>query len=328
MANRLKNMRLTSVDLVRNGANQEADICLFKSADPEEDPVQPTTEEKNIFKRFINWMRENHADDPQDDEETVEKDYSTFNSLNAARESNEKLWQYTNALTESIRSIQMDQDLSKDQKYQLMVESLDQFDAAMDDLIEILSGTTPGGLAKSDPEEDVEKFNPYHGADGRFSSAGGGGKFYATPGKSKAHDLAIEREAKRNAAGGGAAAGAGGSKDGGKGQAKFDDDKQTKEVQNIKGYVGDDKVYDEIDSKLSPLFGDGKDTRLYDYDLEYGGIDKVSFFGADEVSNGKTTALVSFWAKDVTTGKRVGMEDQIEVRVVRKSADFDEIEEV
>lgn len=177
MATKLKNMRLTSVDLVRNGANQEADICLFKSADPEEDPVQPTTEEKNIFKRFINWMRENHADDPQDDEETVEKDYSTFNSLNAARESNEKLWQYTNALTESIRSIQMDQDLSKDQKYQLMVESLDQFDAAMDDLIEILSGTTPpGGLAKSEPEEEeVEKFNPNHDSTGRFASSGGSG---------------------------------------------------------------------------------------------------------------------------------------------------------
>ena len=40
MANMLKNMRLTSVDLVARGANQEADICLFKGldADPEENP--------------------------------------------------------------------------------------------------------------------------------------------------------------------------------------------------------------------------------------------------------------------------------------------------
>lgn len=160
MATKLKNMRLTSVDLVRNGANQEADICLFKSADPEKDPVQPTTEEKNIFKRFINWLRENHADDPQDDEEAVEKDYTTFNSLNAARENNEKLWQYTNALTESIRSIQMDQDLDKDQKYKLMVQSLDQFDAAMDNLIEALSGATPtAGLAKSEEEDEEDAWD-------------------------------------------------------------------------------------------------------------------------------------------------------------------------
>ena len=30
MATKLKNMVLTSVDLVREGANQEADIALFK----------------------------------------------------------------------------------------------------------------------------------------------------------------------------------------------------------------------------------------------------------------------------------------------------------
>ncbi len=31
MAAKLTNLKLTSVDLVRSGANQEADICLFKS---------------------------------------------------------------------------------------------------------------------------------------------------------------------------------------------------------------------------------------------------------------------------------------------------------
>ena len=138
MASKLKNMRLTSVDLVRNGANQEADICLFKSADPEEDPAQPTTEEKNIFKRFINWLRENHAEEDLDDEETVEKDYTTFDSINATRESNEKLWQYTSALTESIRSIQMDHELDKDQKLQLMDQSLEQFDEAMKAMFGVL----------------------------------------------------------------------------------------------------------------------------------------------------------------------------------------------
>ena len=39
MANMLKNMMLTSVDLVGRGANQEADICLFKGMDT--DPDQP-----------------------------------------------------------------------------------------------------------------------------------------------------------------------------------------------------------------------------------------------------------------------------------------------
>ncbi len=40
MASKLKNIRLTSVDLVRSGANPEADICLFKSLrTPEERTV-------------------------------------------------------------------------------------------------------------------------------------------------------------------------------------------------------------------------------------------------------------------------------------------------
>lgn len=39
MATKLKNMRLTSVDLVRRGANQEADICFFKGLnEPHDDP--------------------------------------------------------------------------------------------------------------------------------------------------------------------------------------------------------------------------------------------------------------------------------------------------
>lgn len=33
MATKLKKMHLTSVDLVRAGANQKADICLYKSAE-------------------------------------------------------------------------------------------------------------------------------------------------------------------------------------------------------------------------------------------------------------------------------------------------------
>lgn len=43
MATKLKNMRLTSVDLVPAGANQEADICLFKSLDGEDPNKQVPT---------------------------------------------------------------------------------------------------------------------------------------------------------------------------------------------------------------------------------------------------------------------------------------------
>ena len=54
------------------------------------------------------------------------------------------------------------------------------------------------------PDNTVRKFNPYHGPDGRFTHANGAHSFTYAPGKSKAHDLAIEREKKRQAAAGGA----------------------------------------------------------------------------------------------------------------------------
>ena len=41
---------------------------------------------------------------------------------------------------------------------------------------------------------EVEKFNPYHGADGRFTSGSGATSFTYKPGASKAHDAAISRE--------------------------------------------------------------------------------------------------------------------------------------
>ena len=53
MATKLKKMILTSVDLVRAGANQEADICIFKSLDgaPADNlPAEPRTDSRTVSK--------------------------------------------------------------------------------------------------------------------------------------------------------------------------------------------------------------------------------------------------------------------------------------
>lgn len=53
MATKLRNLKLTSVDLVRAGANQEADICLFKSLDgePHENtPAEPPKATRTVSK--------------------------------------------------------------------------------------------------------------------------------------------------------------------------------------------------------------------------------------------------------------------------------------
>ena len=51
------------------------------------------------------------------------------------------------------------------------------------------------GVAKTfDEIVEVAKFNPYHDAKGRFSTADGAASFTYSPGKSKAHDNAIARQ--------------------------------------------------------------------------------------------------------------------------------------
>ena len=53
MATLLKNMKLTSVDLVARGANQEADICLYKGLDPDgaENPDTQAPEAPSMIRK-------------------------------------------------------------------------------------------------------------------------------------------------------------------------------------------------------------------------------------------------------------------------------------
>ena len=158
MATKLKNMRLTSVDLVRNGANQEADICLFKSADPAEAPAEapteaPTESETNIIKRFINRLRKN----------STEGEYEPENPIEKADEQPDLADIYKSALTVSLQSIAADETLTADEKNDMIAKSLNEYHEAMVDL-----------LAFSEPEDEVGKANPYHDALGRFTTGGGG----------------------------------------------------------------------------------------------------------------------------------------------------------
>lgn len=65
--------------------------------------------------------------------------------------------------------------------------------SSFDYIVEVAKG-------RYDTIVEVEKFNPYHDARGRFSSADGATSFTYAPGRSKAHDLAIQREKERQAA--------------------------------------------------------------------------------------------------------------------------------
>lgn len=151
MATKLKNMKLSSVDLVKAGANQEADICLYKSAETEE-PAQeateaPTEAEKNIFKRFLGWLHESLTDFDYEPESPIEKGDDIDPNLEPADI-------YKSAIIESIQSIAADETLSDVEKSDMIEESLTQYHEKM---------------------VELAKINHNHDALGRFASGSSGG---------------------------------------------------------------------------------------------------------------------------------------------------------
>lgn len=157
--------------------------------------------------------------DPKETLEQLHKSIQTFGTLQMAAESRDKLYQYNNALMESIHSIISDCDCDKATKLETFNTSIDQFAAAMKDLFpQLVSGEVvkadevppkENPISKTDPNRydrivEVEKFNPYHDRRGRFSQANGAASFtYRTkdPGKQHWADNAIAREKERDAAG-------------------------------------------------------------------------------------------------------------------------------
>lgn len=130
--NKLKNMKLTSVDFVPKGANQHADIELFKSA-----PASPARE--GFFKSLVDWLTKGAP--------------GTFEQTLSTEDMRGKLWQYSHALDDSFESI-LESDMSADEKKQMLRESLEQFRSAVDGMIEAVNKESPAAELTAEPEVD------------------------------------------------------------------------------------------------------------------------------------------------------------------------------
>lgn len=157
--NKLTIDKLTSVDLVKRGANPDADICLFKSAGGEE-PTAPAAEPDNlspedisVAKRLFSFIKSTFMPMTENEPtaEPVAKDARSFSAVSAEREVNENLWRYTDALMTSFRSVMEDTEMDAAQRQTMLLESLEQFTETMKGFIPALSG-----IAKSAGEEPPE----------------------------------------------------------------------------------------------------------------------------------------------------------------------------
>lgn len=136
MATKLKNLSVSSVDLVDQGANPDAHIRLFKRKEtgPESDP------DTGLFQKFVAWLAKGFqdattpdggwADAVENPEGTVEKEAQTF-SDNITREQlravTGEMFDNCYALSDSFCSIICDKDMPPEAKEAMMLKSLDEF---------------------------------------------------------------------------------------------------------------------------------------------------------------------------------------------------------
>lgn len=90
MKTKLKKLLLSSVDAVRAGANQEADICLFKSADGAEAPAQEIPIDDSTFLTYSDALAKSilsiQGDETLDEAAKADMIQKSFEQFNAAVE--------------------------------------------------------------------------------------------------------------------------------------------------------------------------------------------------------------------------------------------------
>lgn len=136
MATKLKNLKITKVDFVDDGANPEAHIRLFKSKDGVEPPHDEGAEKKpNIWKRLITAITKAAGSETDTSElesviDDIQKSSESFGERIVEvknRKIADEIWDICYALQSSLCSILNDEDMDGTSAATAMQESLDEF---------------------------------------------------------------------------------------------------------------------------------------------------------------------------------------------------------
>lgn len=154
MATKLKGLEIESVDLVDQGANQDAHVLLFKQKEKGAEsswrlPRNLRSLTENLPKKFTDSLRKTFT--KGEDAETFGEKIGERNKEQQNRRLLEEMWEYSQALTGSFTSIICEADMSEEEKRNMMFQSLDEFVSAKRSAIPIWASGVPI------KPEDVEK---------------------------------------------------------------------------------------------------------------------------------------------------------------------------
>lgn len=178
MATKLKNLHVKKVDFVDEGANQQADIKIFKrkeqSAPVVTDLLQdPMKEQKSLFKRLMHSIGKSlgFKDEEIDgfselsSEGIIQKGNSqTFGEKMTEvkrQKVADEMWSICYALQSSLQSILYDEDLDGATAQSMMEESVSEFDEIIADAISSWSAGKVSGIKKDIGKTDVESLKKF-----------------------------------------------------------------------------------------------------------------------------------------------------------------------
>lgn len=161
MATRLKNLSISKVAVVDEGANPDAHIRMMKRKDAENQPAAWKTGKStgNIFKKLFDFIGKAAGMDQEEIDSAVEEiqkgDSTSFSGkINEAnnRRIYDEMWDVCYALQSALCSILNDEDLDGTSTAAAMQESLDQFYAVAKDSIGKWAGGKPAEIVKMDSQ--------------------------------------------------------------------------------------------------------------------------------------------------------------------------------
>lgn len=175
MATKLKNLHVKKVDFVDEGANQQADIKIFKRKEQSvpvvSDSLQDSMkEQKSLFKRLMHSIGKSLGF--KDEEINVFSETSSVQKGNSQtfgekmtevkrQKVADEMWSICYALQSSLQSILYDEDLDGVTAQSMMEESVSEFDEIIADAISSWSAGKVSGIKKDIGKTDVESLKKF-----------------------------------------------------------------------------------------------------------------------------------------------------------------------
>lgn len=165
MATKLKNLEVTKVDLVDVGANQKADILLYKNKSGTSGGSEKDEEEPGLFKSIVSSIGKLLGIQQEQIDTVIKREAETFEErMYEVKQGKicDEIWEICYALQSSLVSTVRDDDKKSKEKRTMMEESLNDFMEVMKNSIAGWASGEETNLSKSDKtmsQAEIEHFS-------------------------------------------------------------------------------------------------------------------------------------------------------------------------